>query len=212
VGSVLEAASLVVAVALWWLGIRKFEVSSTYKTVLSVIELGLLLATVIGLRWEGLLIFTSANAVGLLIASVRMAMRHETIIVGISNRTGATKEEVAALLKRLGRREELKWVGPIDRAEWVREIADRGRSIDEIECIAPEIGALSLVYDRPDPTWLIRSFDRILRLYGMGAPQAHEAAETIHASIRASAASFDEMMEAFISFHDPPADVEQAGS
>lgn len=107
-----------------------------------------------------------------------------------------------SLHKRLASRDELKWVGPIGRAEWLREIADRGRSLEEIADIAPQIGALSLLYDRPDAKWLIRCFDRILRLYGEPASESQQVAATIHASVNASAASFPEMLEAFIAVLD----------
>jgi hypothetical protein len=49
-----------------------------------------------------------------------------SILVQVASRTGSSKEEVEAAHKRLGRHERLRWVGPIERAGWLREIADRG--------------------------------------------------------------------------------------
>ena len=196
--SVLDALSLVVALAVWWLGIRRIELTSAVKSVLSVLEFGVLIGTVVTLGWLGLAIFVAANVVGLLLYSVRMAMRHETIVIEIANCTEASKEEVQALLKRLGRRKELKWVSPIERAEWVRELAHRGRGLPEIEIMAPSIAKLSLVYGQPEAPWLISRFDQIMRLYGEPASRAESVAETIYASVRASAATFPEMLEAFI--------------
>jgi hypothetical protein len=199
----LEAVTLVVAIALWWLGIRKIALGTPLKSVLSALELGLLIASVVALRWAGLAIFVAANVVGLLLYSTRLAMRQETILVEVANRTGSSKEEVEASHRKLGQQEHLKWVGPIERAEWMREIAYRGRSLDEIECIAPPIGALSLIYDQPDPKWLIAKFDQILRLYNEPASRAEKVAETLHASVNNSAATFPEMVEALITAVSP---------
>ena len=125
-------------------------------------------------------------------------MRQETILIEVANRTGASKEEVNATHRTLGQEERLKWVGPIARVEWMRELAYRNRSLDEIERIAPTVGALALVYDQPEPGWLISKFDQILRLYGEPASRADEVAATLHASVDASAATFPEMVEALI--------------
>jgi hypothetical protein len=199
----LEAVSLGVAIALWWLGIRKIALTTPLKSILSALELGLLIASVVALRWTGLAIFVAANVVGLLLYSVRLAMRQETILVEIANRTGSSKEEVEASHRKLGQQEHLKWVGPIERAEWMREIAYRGRSLEEIEYIAPTIGALALIYGQPDPKWLIAKFDQILRLYDEPASRAEAVAETIYASVKASAATFPEMIEALITAVSP---------
>ena len=186
------------AIAVWWLGIRKVELGSAAKAVLSFVELGLLIAAVVALRWIGLAIFLSANVVGLLAQSVRLAMRQEVILVAVSVRTDSPKEEVEATHRRLGQADQLRWLGPIQRAEWMREIAYRGRSLAEIESIAPSIGALSLLYDRPDPKWLIAKFDQILRLYGEPAAKADDVAATIHATVNNAAAPFSEMVEALV--------------
>src|ERR1035437_4781641 len=99
------------------------------------------IASVVALRWIGLAVFVAANVVGLLLYSIRLALKQEMILVEVANRTGSSKEEVESSHARLGQREQLKWVGPIERAEWMREIAYRGRSLEEIESIAPTIGA-----------------------------------------------------------------------
>lgn len=201
---ILEAVSLVLAVAVWWLGIRRIELSSAAKSVLSVLDLAVLVASVVALGWLGLALFGAANVVGLLLYSVRLAMRKEAILVEVSNRTASSKEEVEALHAKLVRHERLRWVGPIELAEWMREISYRGRGLEEIEQIAPVIGGLSLVYDRPDPAWLIARFDQILRLYDEPALRAENVAEMIHVSVNASAATFPEMMEAFVTAALPP--------
>lgn len=193
-----DAAVLILTVAVWWLGIRKIEVSSAAKSVLSVLDLAVLGASVVALGRLGLILVAAANVVGLLLYSVRLAMRQETILVQVANRTGSSKEEVEAAHERLGRHERLRWVGPIERAEWIREIANRGRSLEEIEQIGAVIGGLSLIYDQPDAAWLIGKFDQILRLYGEPASRAESVADTIVASVNASAATFPEMMEAFV--------------
>lgn len=204
-GTLLEIVSLLLGVAVWWLGIRKFELSTGAKSVVSVLEFGLVIVVVYKLGWLGLGLFVAASVVGLLSHSVVLAMRQESILVEVSIRAGAEKSEVQAAHKRLQRHERLRAVGPIQRAEWMRDLANRGRSLQEIEAMAPAIGGLATVYGGTDPGWLIDRFDRVLRLYGEPASRAEEVAATIHASVNASAASFPEMLEAMVAVVDPTA-------
>lgn len=201
----LETIALLSGVAVWWLGIRKIELSTAAKSVVSVLELGLLVGAVVGLGWLGLGLFIGASIIGFLGHAVWLAMQQEAIVVQVAVRTGADKADVEALHKRLGRHDRLKWVGPIERARWLREIANRGRSLEEIESMAPAIGGLSAIYGKPDPAWLIERFDRLLRLYGEPASRAEEVAATVHGSVNASAATFPEMLDAMIAVVDPSA-------
>jgi hypothetical protein len=201
----LEIIALLLGVAVWWLGIRKIELSTAAKSVASVLEFSLLIAAVVALGWLGLGLFVAASIIGFLGHAVWLAMQQEAILVQVAVRTGADKTDVEALHKRLGRHERLKWVGPIERARWLREIANRGRSLEDIESIAPVIGGLSAIYGNPDAAWLIERFDRLLRLYGEPASRAEEVASTVHGSVNASAATFPEMLDAMIAVADPPA-------
>lgn len=199
----LEIIALLLGVAVWWLGIRKIELSTAAKSVVSVLEFGLLIGAVVGLGWLGLGLFVGASITGLLGHSVWLAMQQEAILAQVAIRTGADKTDVEALHKRLGRHERLKSVGPIERARWLREIASRGRSLEDIEAIAPAIGGLSAIYGKPDSAWLIERFDRLLRLYGEPASRAEEVAATLHGSVNASATTFPEMLDAMIAVADP---------
>lgn len=199
----LEAASLVVAISVWWLGIRRVELTSAAKSVVSALELGLLIASVVALRWLGLGIFVAANCVGILVYSVKLAMQKEAILVEVSNRCGSSKDEVYEVHARLSTSDALRWVGPIRLAEWMRQLAYRNRTLAEIEAIAPTIGKLSLVFGEPDPEWLILKFDQILRLNRESASNAASVAETLYGIVNASAATFEEMIEALIAAATP---------
>lgn len=194
----LEPLYLAAGILVWWLGVRKFEVGSTVKVVLALLDGGLLIGLALSLGWEGLIIFAGANIGGVLVQSVRLAMRQEAILVGVATRVGASKQDAVALHGRLGKHERMSWLGPIERAEWMREIAYRGRNLQEMEAILPAIAGLAVIHQVPDAAWLIARFDQIMRLYGEPAERAEEVAATVHATVGAGAAPFDEMVDALV--------------
>jgi hypothetical protein len=60
------------------------------------------------------------------------------------------------LANRLGRAKELKILGPLERAELIRLLADRNRKPAEIEQMAVPIGMLKAIHGAPLP-WLVES-------------------------------------------------------
>ena len=104
------------------------------------------------------------------------------------------------LAKRLRKKDGLKAIGPVEQAEMIKLLAERARSSEEIEAMAPAIGSLALLHGAPLP-WLVEHFDRLLRVAGEPAESAMDAAATLSASTKHAAASFGEMLEAMITVY-----------
>jgi hypothetical protein len=198
-------AVLVVALALLWTRVRHLEFGSFLATVLSLLELLALGIAVYSLGWSGLAVLGVVNVIAVLVWSVVLASRVEAKLVYASIQTGESKDAMTKLAARLAKQKELKVLGPVERAELVRLLADRNRSITEIEDMAAPIGMLKTIHDAP-LGWLVARFDSILRGAGEPASKASETAEVIHGTAVNAATSFKEIMDAFSTFYtgDPP--------
>jgi hypothetical protein len=192
---------VVLGVALLWLGLKRLEVGGYWKTVISALDILVLVASAILLGWVGVILFLIANVVGLLLTSVRLAMQKEERLVYASTQCGATKEEIEDFYDELGRDPDkpspFAIMGPIPRADLISRLAQRRRSIDEMRHMARPIALLWVVH-RPDLNWLVDRFDQILRLYDMDASRSLEAANVISASTKEAAATFEEMVDAMV--------------
>jgi hypothetical protein len=201
-------AVLVVSLVLFWAGIRHLEFSSFLATVVSLLELLALGIAVYSLAWWGLAVFGIVNVVAVLVWSVILASRVETKLVYAGIQADESKEAMKGLAARLANQKELKVLGPVERAELVRLLADRNRSIAEIEDMAAPIGMLKTIHDA-DLGWLVESFDTILRGAGEPASKASETASIIHGTTVNAAASFKEIMDGFSTFYtgdSPPSE------
>ena len=106
-----------------------------------------------------------------------------------------------ALAKRVRRAPRSAPVGPIEQSELIRLLAERGRSPQEIELIAPEIGNLHLLH-RASLPWLAERFDKLLRLTGEPATKAEGVAATVSASAsRWRRPLSTEILDGFITFY-----------
>ena len=192
-------SSLTLSLILLWSGRKKTEFTSFVTTLLTVTELAGLAFAVIALGWLGLAVFGAVNVIALLVWSVILASRVEAKLVYAGIQTGNSKESIQALADRIGDLPELASVAPTERAELIRLLAERGRSIPEIEAMAGPIGKLEVIHGG-DLTWLVEQFDQILRLAGEPASEAEEAAATIHSTTTNSAATFKEIVDALVTF------------
>lgn len=193
-------AALIVSLALLWSGRKRVEFSSFLTTVLSVLELLGLGIAVVSLGWWGLVVLGAVNVLAVLIWSVVLASRVETKLVYAGIQVGESKETMKALAKRLAGQEGLQAIGPEQRAELISLLADRNRSILEIEEMASPIGMLKSIHKVP-LDWLAKSFDTILRGAGEPATKAEQSAEIIHGTAINAAASFTEIVDAFVTFY-----------
>jgi hypothetical protein len=204
-------AVLAVSLALLWARVRHLEFGSFLATVVSLLELLALGIAVFSLGWPGLAVLGIVNVIAVLVWSVVLASRVETKLVYAGIQADESKETMKQLANRLAKQKELKVLGPVQRAELVRLLADRNRTIVEIEDMAAPIGMLKTIHDAP-LDWLTERFDSILRGAGEPASKASETASIIHGTAVNAAASFKEIVDAFSTFYtgDPPPSEEAA--
>jgi hypothetical protein len=126
----------VVSLLLLWSRTKRLEFGSFLTTVLSLLELLGLGVAVFSLGWWGLVALGSVNVMAVLVWSVVLASRVETKLVYAGIQAGESKEEMKGLADRLAKQKELKVFGPVERAELIRLLAERNRSVPEIEEMA----------------------------------------------------------------------------
>jgi hypothetical protein len=203
--TIVGIVGLLTTLGLVWSGRTRLRFSSYAATSLSVLEVLGILVSVISLGWIGLALFALSNVAAVLVWSCVLALRVEANLGPAVTETGEPMTDLKQLASRLRRLEGLRHVDPVEQSELIRALAERGRSIEEIERIAPEIGKLHLLH-RADLIWVAERFDRLLRLTGEPAAKAEEVAATVSASAAAGAAPFTEILDAFITFYsaEPP--------
>lgn len=202
----LTALGIVITLVLLWTGIRRIEISSFRKSVLSILEVAVLIASTFLLGWLGWLIFAVVNLVAVLAWSVYLAAQKETHLIYASTQGGTSKDEMYRLHKRLwDGHKAFRILGPIETALLVSLLAQRARSPEEIEAMATPIAMLWVTHS-PDLGWLVNRFDSLLRLYGEPASASMRLADTLSAATKESAATFEEIVEAMKTAVTPDAD------
>ncbi|MCW3025659.1 MAG: hypothetical protein JWM29_1091 [Solirubrobacterales bacterium] len=196
----LGLTTLIVSLVLLWSRTRRLEFSSLAATVLTLLELFGVGLAVVSLGWSGLVALGVVNLLALLVWSVILAARVESKLVYAATRVGESSTTMKALAKRLGKRRELRTLGPTDRAELISLLADRARNPAEIEDIAVPVAMLRTIHGVKLP-WLVERFDRLLRLSGEPASKAIEVADTLEATAQAAATTFTEIVDAFVTFY-----------
>lgn len=189
---------IVVGLALLWSGRKRVRISGFASALVSVLDLAVLAVSIVLLGWLGIWVFVGANLMAFVAWSVYLAAKQEEILLYAATQCGASKEEMHTLAKRLQQRAgPFALMGPLERARLVSELAQRARTIEEIEDMALPVALLWTVH-RPDLGWLVENFDRLLRLYGLEASEAMRAADTLSAGTKESAATFEDMVEAMV--------------
>lgn len=191
---------LLATLGLLWSGREKLKFGSFLSTLLSLLEVFGTIVAVVSLGWLGFALLAVVNLIAILTWSCVLALRAEEKLRYAATETDKPVAEIKQLAKRLRRGEGLKAIGPLEQAEMIKLLAERARSIEEIEVMAPAIGSLSLLHGAPLP-WLVEHFDRLLRVAGEPAEKAMEAAATLSASTKQAAASFTETLEAMITVY-----------
>ncbi len=195
--TVLGAAGLAVALILLWTGLRRVEVSSFYGTVLTVIDLALFLVSIIALGLIGVGVFIAVSSTAIVVWSVVLAVKKQSILVNASTQGVISTEEAEDLYGWMGQEKSFSAMRPLTRAELVRVLAARTHTPSEIRAMAVPIAQLSAVFDC-DPIWLAPRYDRLVRGYGRSAHQATEVADELSRITKATAASFEETVDALL--------------
>jgi hypothetical protein len=197
---IIGLATVVVGLVLLWSGHRRIELGSFASTVLSLLELLGLGLAIWSAGWWGVFALGAVNVVAVLIWSVVLAMRVESKVVYAGIQLGEPKDRMKALADRLGSRKELKVLGATERAELIRLLAERDRTVAEIEDMAVPVAMLNSIHS-VSMSWLVEQFDRLMRLTGEPADRAHQVADTIHSTSTHAAATFKDIVEALVAFY-----------
>jgi hypothetical protein len=196
IASVVAALGLLVAMALLFAGIKRLSWASPMHALLSGLDLLALGLAVWQLEWLGiallgvahLVAFAGWGAAGVIYVDSEVAAAHA---LGVLDR-----DAIRPLLGRLNELDSLRPLGPRRRSHLVRLLAERARTAEEIEVMAPPIGLLWTIAHKPDLDWLVERFDTILRLYDETPAQAMRIADSLVEGARQSAATLREMLEA----------------
>jgi hypothetical protein len=201
-------ATLVVSLVLLWAGVRHLEFGSLPATVLTLLDLLAVGLLVFSLGWWGVAVFAAVNVTAVLIWSVILAAKVEAKLVSAAIQAQVEPEEMTELAKRLRQLPELKAVGPVERGELVRLLAERNRTPGEIEEMAVPLAMLKSIHGTAFP-WLVENFDRLLRLGGEPATKAGEVADILHNTTTNSPMTFEEALNALVTVYgeeEPPAE------
>jgi hypothetical protein len=199
----LQILVVLVGLALLLTGTKRFELSRYARLALSILDLLVLIAATVALKWVGLGLALGANVIAILCWSVYLAMRKESHLTYAAIQLDVGKGDMESLYDRLYDEYDVFHVlGPIQTSELISLLSQRARSIPEIEHIAPVI-AMLVVINSVELEWMVERFDQILRLYGEPASKAVDMANTLTIATKKAAASFHEMVEGMIVFADP---------
>lgn len=138
----------------------------------------------------------SANS-NFIVRSIALADRVQTAVSAAAASLDATEAEVRDLLDRLNLLSELSTVSGVSRAEVIRVLAERGRSITEIEAIAPELGRFATMH-AADFVSIAEEFDSLLRLAGLSATEAPRIAGELHAMSAVTGLPLYDTIETFV--------------
>jgi hypothetical protein len=195
VDAILSVLEILVGLILLWVGITHLELETFPKAVISLLEIGLLAVGVWKLGIFGFILFVVVSVVAFLAWSIKLAMDQQSILTSavINNRQSVELQEVEALNRRLRRLDAFKAVGPLVQARLIERLSQQGRSLMEIEAMAPIVAKLGQIY-RTDIVALAPRFDRLLRLYGKEPADSEEVANQLVAATKVSAITFAEMV------------------
>lgn len=186
-----------------WLGLKKFDASKYTKTVISLLDSGLLIVSTVKLGWLGVGVVAAANFIGAVVYSVRLAVKKDSLLTSAAAQSGTSKEALEELYEQLRREHQVfKVMSPIERAQLIYFLSRRGRNESEIIEMAVPIAMLWFAREM-ELRQLVDRFDRLMRLYDKEASEAMDLANTLTASTQGSAATLDDMIEALTAFHAP---------
>lgn len=194
---IVEILSLLVGLILLVAGIMKLDISGFQKSVLSVLEVVLLIASVVFLGWIGLLITGIVGLLAVVVWSLHLAFRKQDILAYAATQAGVERGEMEALQGELRTWKEFKVLGPIKTANLISALSQRARSVDDIRAMAPPIALLYVVH-RSDLDGLVSRFNQLMRLYGMTRDKAMHLADMLTAATRRSPATFDDTLDGLL--------------
>lgn len=136
------------------------------------------------------------------ISTIRLASKRQAILTYASIQSGASYERTRSLADDLKHHRAMASLGPIQIAELISALAQRGRDLEEIREMGIPIAMLFVVHE-PELDELAGKFDQILGLYDKPATAAMELADKISMATKISAATFSETLDGLIAAASP---------
>lgn len=192
----LELVIAVLGAFALWLSLKNLDISTFWRTVISSLNLLVLVISSILLGRLALGLLVAALVFGLLVSSVRLAMQKDRLLRYAATQMGEDMGSVSHLFNRVRKQHPVfKLMGPIDTAQLLNLLSQRGRSIDEVERMAVPIALLWVNQREPDLEWLVSRFDTISRIWGVSASESMRVADALTVGAMKSAATFEEMID-----------------
>lgn len=196
--------TLLVIVVFTLTGARKWETNKPVSVGLLVFDLISAGLTIYLLGWllgGGLLILTVLlTFVG---TGMWKAIKHDDLLTAAAVANCSNRADMKALADRIGRRPEKarKVFAPLRTAETIFLLAERGRSIPEIEAIVPQIISLwTLSMYQRDAEWslkeLVDAFDQGLRSENLPARHSGVLADRLAVRAQRSPLTLRQLLEA----------------
>ena len=146
----ISVAAVLVGVGLYWTGTKKLEAGSLATAILTAADLCLCVLGFVLLGWLGLVLAAAVTVIGLLVHSVRLAMQKESHLASAGARARTDKETMERLFDRLYESDKVfRQLGPVRTAHLIALLADRARSVDEIESMARPVALLWFINESP---------------------------------------------------------------
>lgn len=136
---------------------------------------------------------------GIISASVGSATRVQTELATAGEAAGQSTDEMRALADRVNENPKLASVPPLQRVQMIRLLAERSRSLDEIEDMVGPIAQLA-VLEGVDPLWLAGRFDIQMRVWDEPSGKAEETASTLHGTTANSSMTLADLLDALDAF------------
>jgi len=197
----LTAATLVLWLVSVWAGLRGLKFSSFATTLLSIVELAGVVIAVMALGWLGVALLLAINVIAALIWSVVRAAQKESLLAAGAAESGIDVEELESVWEWTSHDKAFATIPPLERARLIKLLCMRARTPEEMREMSIPIAHLKVIFE-PDLDSLVERFDVLLRRTGKSATEATEVADVLTRGTQSSAASFDEMLDALMTFYD----------
>ncbi len=191
------------------LGYRNLEVSHPWLVTMTLLELGVLVASLVLMGpLVGSLVALSVVGGLILITSIRLAVQYDEVATDAAIHWRIDRDKSKSFIRGLVRSEgkPLQVLGLLGTARLGAALAKCGRSPEETTLMAKPIAMLGAVFHE-NPVALAPRFDRLMRRFGEPPERAMHMADVLTRASQLTPGSFEEVMkglEAFVGTSDQP--------
>ncbi len=191
------------------LGYSKLELSHPWLVTMTLLELGVLVASVVlmGPLIGSLIAFSVVSGL-ILITSIRLAVQYDEVATDAAIHWRMDRDKSKNFMRSLVRSEgkHFQVLGLLGSARLAAALAKCARSPEEITLMAKPIAMLGAVFHE-NPVALAPRFDRLMRRFGEPPERAMHMADVLTRASQLTPGSFEEVMkglEAFVGTSDEP--------